>query len=117
MGCLFCKIIKKSIPSEIVLEDGKFICFKDINPKAPIHLLIVPKKHLSSLERLRKEHKWLAGEMMLFAKKAAAKQGVSKKGYKLVLNVGKGAGQAIGHLHLHLLSGWEKGSKIPALKI
>lgn len=105
MDCLFCKIINKEVSSEIVYEDDKFISFKDINPKAPIHFLIVPKKHIPSIDHLEIEDKELIGGLFLTAKKIAREQGASKKGYKLVFNVGKGGGQLIDHIHLHLLSG------------
>jgi histidine triad (HIT) family protein len=107
MECLFCKIIRKEIPSDIVYEDEDFISFKDINPKAPIHLLIVPKKHISSINDLKEEDKELIGNLFLLAKKIAKEQGVSEKGYKLLFNVGRGGGQLIDHIHLHLLGGWD----------
>lgn len=105
MECLFCKIINKEIPSEIVDKNEKLLAFKDIHPKAPYHILILPKKHISSINALRAEDKTLIGEMIFFAKKIAKKLKISKKGYKLVFNVGRGGGQFIEHLHLHLLSG------------
>jgi histidine triad (HIT) family protein len=89
----------------MLYEDDKFIVFKDINPKAPIHLLIVPKKHISSINHLEIKDKELIGELFLTAKKIAKEQRVFKKGYKLVFNVGRGGGQLIDHIHLHLLSG------------
>jgi histidine triad (HIT) family protein len=107
MDCLFCKIIKKEIPSDIVYEDESFISFKDINPKAPIHLLIVPKKHISSINHLEEKDKEMIGELFLVAKRIAEKEGVKEKGYKLLFNVGKGGGQIIDHIHLHLLAGWD----------
>lgn len=107
MDCLFCKIINKQIPSEIVYEDEKFVAFKDIDPKTPLHLLIVPKEHIVSVAYLKPEHKELIGELILTAKKIAHEQGISEKGYKLNFNVGRGGGQLIDHIHLHLLSGRE----------
>lgn len=117
MECLFCKIVNKEVPSEIIYEDGKFIVFKDINPKAPLHLLIVPKKHISSVDHLKKEDKTLVGELFLTAQKIARNQGLARTGYKLVFNVGKGGGQLINHLHLHLLGGWKskKERDIPGM--
>ena len=110
--CLFCKIAKKEIPSDIVYEDRDFIAFRDINPIAPIHLLIVPKKHISSVNALKPEDKELVGKLFLVAKEIAKEQGISEKGYRLIFNVGKEGGQAIEHLHLHLLGGktlsWSK---------
>ncbi|OQX01014.1 histidine triad nucleotide-binding protein [Candidatus Parcubacteria bacterium A4] len=104
--CIFCKIANKEIPSRAVYEDSELFAFKDINPKAPIHILIVPKKHIASVNELRSEDEALAGKMILAAKKIAEEQGVKEKGYKLLINVGKGAGQIVEHIHLHFLSGW-----------
>lgn len=109
--CLFCKIIDKEIPADIVYEDDKFLAFKDINPKAPIHFLIIPKKHIVSVEDLTNKDKQLVGELILTAQKIARKQKFSKKGYKLIFNVGKGGGQIVQHLHLHLLAGWRSAEE------
>jgi histidine triad (HIT) family protein len=105
MECIFCKIINKEIPSEIVYQDEKILAFKDIVPKAPVHILIIPKKHVPSVDYLRKENRELIGELCLVARKLAKKYKVSKTGYRLIFNVGKDAGQTIDHLHLHLLGG------------
>ncbi|MCD5397222.1 MAG: histidine triad nucleotide-binding protein [Candidatus Pacebacteria bacterium] len=105
--CIFCQIINKEAPADIVYEDNSVIVFKDINPSAPIHLLIVPKKHIISINNLKKQDKELVGYMFLVAKKIAKEQGVSEIGYRLIINVGKGGGQIIDHLHLHLLGGRE----------
>jgi len=104
-NCIFCKIINKEIPSEVVYEDEKTIVFKDIHPKAPIHLLVVPKEHLSTINDLKTENSEFAGNLILVAKKVAEKEGFLSEGYKLVFNVGRGAGQLIDHIHLHILSG------------
>lgn len=102
--CIFCKIAKKEVPiEEIVYEDDKIIAFRDINPKAPIHLLIIPKKHIPSVDHLELQDKELMGELILVAQKIAKEKNL--KGYKLQINVGRPAGQIIDHLHLHLLSG------------
>ena len=103
MDCLFCKIINKEVPSNIVYEDDKFVAFKDIAPKAPLHLLIIPKKHIASIDHVEVEDKTLMGELILVAQKIAREK--SLKGYKLLINVGREGGQIIDHLHLHLLSG------------
>lgn len=100
--CLFCKIAKKEIPSEIVYEDEKVVVFKDINPQAPIHLLIIPKKHIPSVDHIEIEDKSLMGELILTAQRIAKEKDL--KGYKLQINVGRDGGQIIDHLHLHLLS-------------
>lgn len=105
MNCLFCQIINKEKSADILYEDKKFVVFKDINPKAPLHLLIVSKKHIPSINHLKTEDKKLIGELFLTVKKITKKQKVTEKGYKLVFNVGRGGGQLIDHLHLHLLSG------------
>ena len=103
MDCLFCKIANKEVPSDIVYEDDKFVAFKDIAPKAPLHLLIVPKKHIASIDHVGVEDKTLIGELILVAQKIAREKNL--KGYKLLINVGREGGQIIDHLHLHLLSG------------
>lgn len=103
MDCLFCKIANKKVSAEIVYEDDKVVAFKDIHPKAPLHLLIVPKKHIPSVDHLESKDKELMGELFLVAQKIA--RGKKLKGYKLIINVGRPAGQLIDHLHLHLLSG------------
>ncbi len=105
MDCLFCKIIKKEIPSKTVLENESVIVFEDINPKMPVHLLVVPKKHIASVNEIKEEDKELIGELFLTAKQAAEKVGVKDKGYKLSVHVGEGGGQEIFHLHIHLLGG------------
>ena len=105
MECIFCKIVNKEIPAEITYEDDNFIVLKDIEPKAPLHLLIVPKKHIPSVNHLELKDKTLIGELFLVAQKIAKEKGVDKTGYRLTLNVGKDAGQTIDHLHLHLMGG------------
>ena len=104
--CVFCKIIKKEIPADIFYEDQNLIVFKDIEPKAPIHYLIVSKQHIESINHLKEENKDLMGEMFLTAKTIADKLGLKDRGYKLTFNVGRGGGQVIDHLHLHILGGW-----------
>jgi len=101
--CLFCKIANKEIPSEIIYEDEKFVVFKDIKPQAPVHLLIIPRKHIHSVDHVEIEDKSLMGELILAAQKIAKKKNL--KGYKLQINVGRDGGQLIDHLHIHLLSG------------
>ena len=103
--CLFCQLIKKEIPAKIVYEDKKFIAFNDINPISPIHILIVPKKHTISINHLNSRDKNLMGELFLIAKKVAKNKKLTKSGYRLIINVGKNAGQTIPHIHLHLLGG------------
>lgn len=112
MECIFCQIIKKEQPADIIYEDDDFVVFKDIKPSAPVHLLLVPKTHISSVNNLEKEHTTLIGKLFLLAKKIAEEQGV-KDGYKLIFNVGRKGGQIINHLHLHLMGGWpEKDNQV-----
>lgn len=104
-ACLFCKIAGKELPSEIVYEDEKFLSFKDIHPAAPVHLLIIPKKHIPSVDHLELYDKELIGDLFLIASNIAKSQGIARTGYRLTFNVGADAGQTINHLHLHLLGG------------
>lgn len=105
MPCLFCKIVNKEIPTKIVYEDDKVLAFKDIEPKAPVHLLIIPKKHILAVDHLELQDKELIGGLFFIAQKIAKEQGISQTGYRLIFNVGKDAGQTIDHLHLHLMGG------------
>jgi histidine triad (HIT) family protein len=103
--CLFCKIINKELPSTILHEDDKFLVIKDINPKAPVHLLVIPRKHIISVNHLGPGDKELMGELILLAKSIALKQGIAESGYRLSFNVGKDSGQTVDHLHLHIMGG------------
>ncbi len=105
--CIFCKIIEKKIPADIVFEDEKIIVFKDIKPKAPVHLLILPKEHIVSVNEVEEKDKDILGNLLLVAKEIAKEVGVNGLGYKLAINVGEGAGQEVPHLHIHLLGGWK----------
>ncbi len=104
-NCLFCQIAKKEIKSKIVAKDEKIIAFKDIHPVAPIHILIVPKKHIPSIAALKKEDLELVSEMIWLAKGLAEKLGIAQSGYKLMFNSGSDAGQVVDHIHLHLVGG------------
>ena len=106
MDCIFCNIINKEVPADILFEDNKFVVFKDIKPSAPVHLLIVPKEHIASINDLKEKHKDLIGDIFLLAKKLAEEQGISD-GYKLAFNTGRKGGQLVDHLHLHLMGGWQ----------
>ena len=103
MDCLFCQIAAGTIPADKEFEDDDVVVFKDIHPKAPVHLLIVPKKHLASLSDSQASDQLLLGQLLLTVKDMAAKKGLS--GYKTIINTGKEGGQIINHLHLHLLGG------------
>ncbi len=93
------------MPADIIYEDNKFLAFRDVKPVAPIHLLIIPKKHIPTVDHLEEEDKELIGELFLVAQKIARKEGVSEKGYRLIINIGENAGQTVEHLHLHLIGG------------
>lgn len=110
--CIFCKIIKGEIPSTKVYEDEEILAFKDINPAAPIHILVIPKKHIKSLVELEKEDEILIGKIYTVINKIAEQQGVKEKGYRVIVNCGKDGGQEVGHLHFHLLAGKPLGEKI-----
>ena len=106
--CLFCQIISKERPAEFVYEDESLVVFKDAYPHAPVHLLIVPRKHIRSVNDLADEDRKIIAEMMFRAKEIAKDMGISTSGYKLLFNVERGAGQVIFHLHLHLTGGWHR---------
>lgn len=105
--CVFCKIVNKEIKAEILYEDDDVLAFKDIHPLAPIHILIIPKKHIEGINFLgeTEEDVLLAGRMIIAAKKLAEEAGIGKKGYKLLFRVGRDGGQEVGHIHLHLIGG------------
>lgn len=105
MNCLFCKIAAGEIPATILQEDTELMAFRDINPQAPTHLLIVPKRHIATINDTDTEDEQLLGRMVLMAKKLAKIEGLSEEGYRLVFNVNSGGGQAVYHIHLHLLGG------------
>jgi histidine triad (HIT) family protein len=103
--CVFCNIVNRVVASEILFEDDQIFVVRDIMPKAPVHLLVIPKEHINSVNELTKEHQQLIGNLILIAKEQAVAQGVAESGYKLVFNVGKDGGQVIPHLHLHIVGG------------
>ena len=107
MDCVFCKIVAGEIPSDILYQDDEVIAFRDINPQAPVHLLIIPKAHIPSLTELTESQSPLMGHMVNVANQLAEKEGVSESGYRVVVNCGKQGGQLVAHLHLHLLGGRE----------
>ncbi len=104
MSCLFCKIIEGTIPSTPVYQDDLGYAFADINPKAPVHVLIVPREHISSLDDASEEKRGLLGHLLWAAADIARKKGL-KDGYRIVVNTGEDGGQTVDHLHLHLLGG------------
>ena len=105
--CIFCKIVDKTIPADIVFEDDVVVVFKDLHPKAPVHLLIVPKRHIRSINDIKEEDQSILSHMMFCARDMAKKMDTHASGYRLFFNVEKGGGQEIFHLHMHLLGKFE----------
>lgn len=103
--CLFCKIAKKEIPGDIVLESMEVLAFRDINPQAPVHILVIPKKHVPSFAEIDQLPPKLISELMSCIKQIAEKEGIIGPGFRVVVNHGKQAGQAVEHLHFHILGG------------
>lgn len=110
--CIFCKMVKGEVPINKVYEDEEIIAFYDINPATPIHILVIPKKHIKSLVELEKEDEILIGKIYTVINKIAKEQGILEKGYRVIVNCGKDGGQEVGHLHFHLLAGRKLGEKI-----
>lgn len=110
--CLFCKIIKGEIPSSKVYEDDEILAFNDINPAAPIHILVIPKKHIVSLAHMEKEDEEIVGKIYGVINKIAEEKGFKDSGYRVIVNCGKDAGQEVMHLHFHILAGAKFGDKI-----
>lgn len=103
--CIFCKIINKEVPSNIVYEDDLVVAFRDINPQAPVHILIVPKEHIPTLLDLNENNKHVVSHAYMVAKELAKKEGIDEKGYRIVSNCGNDGGQTVYHIHFHLLGG------------
>ncbi len=110
--CVFCKIIKGDIPSNKVYEDEDILAFRDIQPAAPIHILVIPKKHIKSLNDLEKADECLVSKLLFAIKKIAEEQGFAEDGYRVISNCGKNGAQEVPHLHFHLLAGKQLGEKI-----
>jgi histidine triad (HIT) family protein len=108
MACVFCSIVERSAPADIVYEDHELIVFKDIQPKAPIHVLLVPKEHIATVNDLETQHTAVMGKLFLVAKQLAEQWSIAGQGYRLTINVGRGGGQLIDHMHMHMLSGWRR---------
>ena len=106
MDCLFCKIANHEKKTDVVYENEEFIVINDIHPQAPIHLLIIPKKHIETINHLEEVDKEMAARILFLAKDLAGKKGIAEQGYRLTFNVGRGGGQIIDHVHLHLMGGW-----------
>jgi histidine triad (HIT) family protein len=103
--CLFCKIVQKSIPAKIVYEDDQTLAFDDINPQAPVHTLIILKKHIAAVQDCRDEESALLAQLLVTCANVAKQKGLSESGYRIVTNTGRDAGQTVFHLHLHVLGG------------
>ena len=111
-NCLFCKIIKKEIPSTIVYEDEEILAFRDINPVAPVHVLVIPKKHISSLVDLEPEDEAIVGKIYTIINKIAKQENIFESGFRVIVNCGKDGGQEVKHIHFHVLGGKKLGVKI-----
>lgn len=103
--CVFCKIVARQLASTVVYEDEEFLAFRDINPVAPTHVLLIPKKHVSSLLDVPEEETPLLGRMLNLATRLARELGLANEGFRVVINTGRYGGQTVDHLHLHLLGG------------
>ena len=112
-GCLFCRIVRKEIPAKITSESPKALAFNDINPQAPVHVLVIPKDHIGNVLEVEKKHSEVLWEVFALAQKVAWDEGLASLGFRLVFNCGTDAGQAVDHLHLHVLGkrklGWPPG--------
>jgi histidine triad (HIT) family protein len=104
--CIFCKIAHGEVKADFVYQGKDLMAFKDINPSAPVHILIIPKKHIRSINDLAQGDETLISEMFLRAKEIVKDQGIDQSGYKLIFNVERGGGQLVFHLHMHILGGW-----------
>ncbi|MDH3439545.1 MAG: histidine triad nucleotide-binding protein [Gammaproteobacteria bacterium] len=107
--CLFCKIVAREIPADIVLENEDVVAFRDINPQAPTHVLIVPRRHIATINDLQASDAETVGSLYLAAREIAAQEGIAEAGYRATMNCNSAAGQTVFHIHLHLLGGRELG--------
>lgn len=103
--CIFCKIVQREIPSDIVYEDDDVLAFSDLSPQAPVHILIIPKSHVASVNELADSNVDVIGRLVLTAKALAAERGIAESGYRLIVNCNAEGGQTVYHLHLHLMGG------------
>lgn len=110
--CIFCKIIKREIPSSIVYEDSEIIAFRDVNPQAPVHILVIPKKHISALINLKEEDELLIGKIYTIINKIVKQEGIDERGFRVIVNCGEDGCQEVKHLHFHILGGKKLGTKI-----
>lgn len=105
MDCLFCRIVAGEIPADVVHQDERAVAFRDVNPQAPVHMLVIPRDHLESLDEAGLRDEALLGHLLRVAARVANEQGLSEGGYRTVINTGAGAGQSVFHLHLHVIGG------------
>ena len=103
--CIFCKIVNKEIPSDIVYEDQSILAFNDINPQAPTHILLIPKEHFASLNAIPEKKKEILSSLLLKTRQIAEEKGIAQSGYRIVLNTERDSGQEVFHIHFHLLGG------------
>lgn len=111
-NCLFCKIIRKEIPSTVIYEDDEILAFKDIHPVAPVHILVITKKHIASLNELSESDEAVIGKAYTVINKIAKQEGIDKTGFRVIVNCGEDGGQEVKHLHFHLIGGKKLGTKI-----
>jgi histidine triad (HIT) family protein len=105
MGCIFCDIIEKKIPAKVIYEDDHALAFEDIRPQAPVHTLIIPKKHIATTLELQEKDNRLIGHLFQVANNLAKEKGIAERGFRLVMNCNSDAGQTVFHIHLHILGG------------
>ena len=103
--CLFCRIVSRDVPASVVYEDEELLAFEDINPQAPVHVLVIPKEHVSTLNDLAEENTAIIGRMASTARRIATERGYAEEGYRLVINCNRSGGQLIFHIHMHVLAG------------
>ena len=109
MDCLFCKIVAGEIPAEVIYESDTAVAFRDINPQAPTHVLVIPRKHIATINHIGTEDQAIVGSLYTAAREIASQEGIAEHGYRAVMNCNEAAGQTVFHIHLHLLGGREMG--------
>lgn len=112
MDCIFCKIINKEIPSKIVYEDDEVLAFEDIAPQAPVHIVVIPKKHIAKITEIEKEDEALIGKIYSVINKIARVKQIAEEGFRVIINCGENGGQEVKHIHFHLLGGKKLSGKI-----
>ena len=110
MDCIFCKIINKEIPATIVYEDDEILAFKDINPQTPVHIVVIPKKHIAKITEIEKQDEAIIGKIYSVINQIAEKQGIAEEGFRVIINCGENGGQEVKHIHFHLLGGAKLGA-------